>query len=473
MAEPIGLGLAVAQVCGLAGGIGQLADALWQLSKDENIGGDIEASISRLKTTTNTIKCAIKSLKASAKKYPESKAIRYLTRKKIIRGIGVDADNLRQKMQDIATEIAAMKFLRKFKWIWFMREKLNGLIPMVTHLHSMIKSATTSVLLEVMESVASQPKGQSHQVDENLLNVMKDSIRRALREELSQHRAEIRHQEEYELGPAQIALFGSTQALSTEELIKPMLKLVDTLQETGHVPVSQSSRSSRRSRSTTQSRQRSGRSNPSTQPSTPQTIADLPSPPRTVSGTESSVRTILTEPQGSEPKQDPMSSQSSLGHMDIVDMNVIERPTYYETESRYVISSSPVSETIKPPTESEGGPASLTLSDRTHRPAITGHISAQQQQQSRISVIARLDKSIGVNLISLAQVRNLRLDHGSANGSLKTVMLESQGFMSVIGRTEAYWWKEDKGIPKPVRLSFHICGRLDEGIILGRQALRS
>jgi hypothetical protein len=169
MAEAIGLGLAAAQVCGLAGGLGQLSDALWQLSKDENIGGDIEASISRLETTTNTIKCAVKSLKASAKKCPESKAIRYLTRKKIIRGIGIDADNLIQKMQQIATEIAAMKFLRKLKWIWFMREKLNGLIPMVTHLHSMIKSASTSVLLEVMESVAEQPKSQAHQVDEDLL----------------------------------------------------------------------------------------------------------------------------------------------------------------------------------------------------------------------------------------------------------------------------------------------------------------
>jgi hypothetical protein len=74
--------------------------------------------------------------------------------------------------------------------------------------------------------------------------VLSHTMRRALREDLLQYSAEIRHQEEYELGPAQIALFGSAQALSTEELIKPMLKLVDTLQETGHVPTSQTSRSS-------------------------------------------------------------------------------------------------------------------------------------------------------------------------------------------------------------------------------------
>jgi hypothetical protein len=145
-------------------------------------------------------------------------------------------------------------------------------------------------------------------------------------------------------------------------------------------------------------------------------------------------------------------------------MNVVERPGSHETESRYVMPSSPPSEIFIPPTESEDGPASVTLSDRTHRPAISGHISAQQQHQSRISVTARLDRSIEVNLISLAQVRNLRLDHGLANGSLKTIMLENQGFVSVIGSTEAYWGKEDKGILWPARLSFYICGRLDEGI---------
>lgn len=295
-------------------------------------------------------------------------------------------------------------------------------------------------------------------------------MRRVLREELLQLGLQLRHQREYELRPAQVALFGSSRVLSAEELIKPMLKLVDTLQETGRVPVSQGSQSSRRSRSTTQSRQRPERANPSTQPSTPRHIADLPSPPRTISGTESSARTILTEPQESEPTPDPMTSQSSLGHMKLVEMNAVEHP-FHGRGPRQPTPLSPCSDTSTRPIESEDTTTSVTLSDRTHRPAISGHISKQRQHQSRISVTARLDKSIGVNLISLAQVRNLQLDHGPEKGPLKMVMVENRGFMSVVGGTEAYWWKEDKGVPKTVRLSFHICGHLDEGIILGRQVL--
>lgn len=164
--EPIGLGIAVAQVCGLAGGFVELAKALRELSKNKKIRGDIKASISRLKTTTNTIQGAVESLERITRKYPDSEAMDYIIKTKIVRGLGIDAKNLTRKMVEMATEIEGMRLWRRAQWVLWMREKLNGLIPMITHLHCMIKSAQDSVLVEVIESVASQSKMQRSQTDE-------------------------------------------------------------------------------------------------------------------------------------------------------------------------------------------------------------------------------------------------------------------------------------------------------------------
>jgi hypothetical protein len=160
--------------------------------------------------------------------------------------------------------------------------------------------------------------------------------------------------------------------------------------------------------------------------------------------------------------------------MEVVEMNAIELSSFQEQEARPARPGQSKSSASEAPALTQNIiPGILSLAERTYRPAYSGFLSPDDDRSKQVAITARRDPELKTNLISLARARELRLHIDYDGESKKTVIFEHRGDTEIVGIAKAYWWIARREPLKSVEVSFGVCHRLDEGIIIGRSVLEA
>ena len=127
----------------------ELACVAWQVFRDKEgeILLDVHDSARRLETTKGVIDLAVRAIEKGIKEYPDSPVVKELVGHGLFKGIRKDAKCLKRRIKFLLKEINRIKWWKRAQWLWSIKAKVDGLLPFLSSIGSLIHLAISSIIL--------------------------------------------------------------------------------------------------------------------------------------------------------------------------------------------------------------------------------------------------------------------------------------------------------------------------------------